>query len=413
MSVYKGFAALDFGSHRLKLALAEQDEEGRIHLSGLWTKKTAGIKRGAVINMEACVNALEELVSEAEVASGETIKAFHVAYSGENIEAVNSQGVAAIGLRGRGREITETDKENVIAAAQAIVIPEDKEIAHIIPLQYVVDKQELVKEPLHMIGVRLEAEAHIITAPYSLLSNIGLAVQRAGCTVSDLVYAPLATAAAVLNRDEKTAGAVILEIGSSTVKIAFYQFGEPYFNSVLPIGADSLTGDLAHPAVLNIPHEIAEQIKLEHGCCFKPLLDRQLDVFIPGGPDRKPQVVSDHFICDILSARMADIYNVARNELAKKGWLERARSIVIAGGGSQLPGAAELAGRIFNMPSRAAYTTGLESLDNESRNGRFGAVLGLLKQQRLPFKDEAAPVLLAEGKHDKKAGFIEWLRDFF
>ena len=413
-------AAVDMGSKELKLALAFIHGDGQMELLALEAFPSKGIKKGAVLNMEACVTALRELFDKVEADTGMNIDAVYTAYSGENIEAINSHGVAATGIRGRGRAITKFDKDQVIAAAQAIVIPEDRSIAHIFPLRYMVDNQEMVKEPLNMVGVRLEAEAHIIVAPTTLLDNLELAIGRTGRDVLDFMYSPVALGEAILSKEERERGTVLIDLGLNTTKISYYQYGEPYYNYVLPIGSHALTADLAY--MLQIPEEMAEQIKLEHGCAYRPLLDQEDFAYIPGSSDRSSESVSLYYICDVISARLTDMYNVAKRELSESGWLERARGVVLGGAGAKLPGSVELASRIFGVTARLGYSMGIENLEEENRDVRFSSALGLLKHYRLPSNDWYGPPDVAvghsreaphNGKSTRRSNIFTWLRDFF
>lgn len=408
--------SLDLGSKELKIAMAYIHPDHRLELLALEAYPSRGLKKGAVLNMEACVTVLKELFNKVEGNTGLNIDAVYASYSGENIEAINSHGVAATGLRGRGRTITKADKEQVIAAAQAIVIPEDRNITHIFPLRYMVDNQEMVKEPLNMVGVRLEAEAHIIVTPTTLLDNLELAIGRTGRSVIDFMYSPIALGEAILSKEERERGTVLIDIGLNTTKISYYQYGEPYYNYVLPIGSHSLTVDLAY--MLQVPEEMAENLKLEHGCAYKPLLDNESFAYIPGSSDRNSESVSLYYICDVLTARLTDMYNVARRELSESGWLERTRGVVLGGGGAKLPGCVELASRIFGVSARLGYSMGIENLEEENRDVRFSTALGLLKHYRMPAggwqeipgqnKEETPATRSA-----KKSNIFTWMRDFF
>ncbi|MGL4524580.1 MAG: cell division protein FtsA [Spirochaetia bacterium] len=408
--------SLDLGSADYKLAVAYIHSDRQLELIALKSHPSKGLKKGAVLNMEACVTSLKELFDETETEIGLNIDIVHAAYTGENIDALNSHGVAATGLRGRGRPITRQDKEQVIAAAQAIVIPQDRSIAHIFPLRYMVDNQEMVKEPLNMVGVRLEAEAHIIVTPTTLLDHLNLAISRTGRQVADFMYSPIALGEAILSKEEKERGTILIDLGLSTTKITYYQYGEPYYNFVLPIGSHALTLDLAY--MLQISEEIAEDMKMRHGCAHKPLLDREEFAYIPGSSDRNSESISLYYICDVLTARLTDMYSVAQKEINESGWLQRARGIVLGGAGAKLPGAVELAGRIFGRPARLGYSMGIENLEEASRDVSFGGVLGLMKRYRNPPVNWNTPVAqIPEAPRSersaKRSNIFSWIRDFF
>jgi cell division protein FtsA len=406
--------AVDMGSCSIKLAIARKDAH-RLEIIYRDEIISQGIKKGTIINTEACVDALKSLFYKAEQVTGLVIDRVRVSYSNESIESINSHGVAAIGLRGIRQTVTELDKQQVIAAAQAVVIPEDRILAHIIPLRYIVDNQDFVKDPINMIGVRLEAEAHIISAPSNLLDNISFAIERTGKKVSQMVYSPLATAEAVLNKEEKERGVILLDIGASTTKMSFYFHGKPYYNATLPIGSFSMTHDLVY--MLDISEELAEQTKCIYGCVYRPLMDQEEYAYLPGTSERSAQTVSLYYLCDILSARLSDIYHVAFHQLKEKEWFSHAHSIVIAGGGATLPGSAELATKISDLPARLGYSMGLTGLSEQDRHAKWSTVVGLLKyEQDLGEnwqKSSVGHIHSSAISTEKKRNFMSWLRDFF
>ncbi|NIZ19443.1 cell division protein FtsA [Entomospira culicis] len=390
------YVAIDLGSATMKAVAAFYDEFQRPTKVAVVRRDTAGIRKGAILNLEASVHAIEDLLSQLEAESGSEIHHCFVGFSGEHIQAQNSDGVANVGLRGKPRSISVEDVEKVMDSAQAVPLADNREIAAIIPLNYRIDNHLITREPLNIQAVRLEARIHIITAPGSLLNNLEQAVRSAGRSVQALIYSPLACAYAVLSKVERTEGVILIEMGASTTKIAFFIDEQPHYNSVLPIGASSLTRDLAE--VEKIPLALAEQLKIEHGICYRGLLGNEIrQIPIPPFGGRGAEMMLESKMCDILQARMTDIANATKRRLEKSGWLYKAKSIVIAGGGSQLPGASELFARIFDLSARSAYVMGVEGLDDEESLAQYGTVWGLLKQpeylqkeiQRQNFSDEA------------------------
>jgi cell division protein FtsA len=374
------YAAIDLGSATLKAVAAYYDEFHRPTKIAICMRLTNGIRKGAILNLEAAVDAIQDILSDLESKCGSEIKDIMVAFSSEHVQAQNSDGVANVGLRGKPQAITMQDVEKVMDSAQAVPLPENREIAAIIPLNYRIDNNLVTREPLHIQAVRLEARAHIITAPGSLLANLEQAMRGAGRNITALVYSPLAAAHAVLSKNERMEGAILIDMGASSTKIAFYLDNQPHYNSVLPIGASSLTKDLAE--VERIPILIAEQLKIAHGLCYRGLLSSEIaQIPIPPFGGRGAEMVLESKICDILQARMSDIANAALRRLERSGWLYKAKSLVITGGGSQLIGSSELFGRIFQMPARTAYVMGVEDLLEEESSAQFGTVWGLLKQQ--------------------------------
>ncbi len=192
--------------------------------------------------------------------------AYTRAWPGGHIEGINSRGVVAV--TGKDREITKEDVDRVIDAAKAIVIPMDREVLHVIPQEFIVDQQGGIKNPVGMVGVRLEAEAHIITGAVTSAQNIVKCVNRAGFKVDDIVLEPLASSKAVLTPDERELGVLLIDLGGGTTDVLVHLEGAPYHTEVLSIGGEQVTSDLS--IVLKTPLEVAEKIKKEHGCCYGP-----------------------------------------------------------------------------------------------------------------------------------------------
>ncbi|MCL2520188.1 MAG: cell division protein FtsA [Spirochaetaceae bacterium] len=410
---------IDLGSYSFKMALCEETAEG-LELICLKEIAADGLKKGAIVNMEKVVTALDKLIYSVTEETGITIKECYVAYSSEKLEAFNSDGVMAIDLRGKGRAITQEDKELVVKQSEAIPISDDKVIAHTIPLQFAVDNNEQVKDPINMVAVRLRAMSHIIIANGTLLNNIYSAIKRCGLMPLALVYSPLAAAGVILSSGERENGTLFIDIGGANTKLSFYQHGNCYFNYTLPIGGITLTGDLAY--MLKISFELAENLKIKHGFCYKPLLEREDFVYLPGNADSNPRSVSEHYICDILTARMSEIYSVAKEVMHNKGWLAYTNSLVIGGGGNELPGSAELASKIFDKAARNGYVSGLEKLASNERGSSYGSVLGLCKKNIMTNIDKPIEKKEILG-HNKKTGstplksdsfnLVKWVKDFF
>ncbi|NIZ39977.1 cell division protein FtsA [Entomospira entomophila] len=430
------FVAIDLGSATLKAVAAYYDEFQRPYKIAVCQRPTDGIRKGAVLNMEATVNAIEDILSQLESEAGSEIHTVHVAFSSEHVEAQNSDGVANVGLRGKAQSITMNDVEKVMDSAQAVPLPENRDIAAIIPLNYRIDNHLITRDPLHIQAVRLEARVHIITAPGSLLVNLEQAIRNTGRQIQALVFSPIACAAAVLSKNERTEGVILIEMGASTTKIAVYLEDHPHYNTVLPIGASSLTKDLAE--VERIPFSIAETLKVEHGVCYRGLLNQHIrQIPIPPFGGRGAEMIAESKMCDILQARMTDIAQATLRRLEVSGWLYKAKSVVIAGGGSQLPGVSELFNRLFQMPARTAYVMGVENLTEEESQAEFGTVWGLLKQPYMAPKVEVSSSqvqqtlddvfpddpLLKEGTLStkkskkesiiKKKGTLSWIKDNF
>jgi cell division protein FtsA len=259
---------LDIGTTKIAAVIAEYGETGMLEIVGVGVAPSYGLRRGVVINIESTLKSVHAAVEAAEQMAGFEVQQIVVGIAGGHIEGINSRGVVKV--TGRGREITQHDVDRVIEAARAVSIPMDREVLHVIPQEYIVDEQDGIKDPLDMIGVRLEAEVHIITGSVTSAQNLVKCVNRAGFRVESFVLDSLASARAVLSRDEMELGVLALDLGGGTTDVLVYLEGAPYFTSVVPVGGAQVTSDLS--IMLKTPMESAERIKREAGCCY---LDRK------------------------------------------------------------------------------------------------------------------------------------------
>ncbi|MBI9097011.1 MAG: cell division protein FtsA [Spirochaetaceae bacterium] len=381
--------ALDIGTSKICAFIAEFDEEGDLTVAGVGMAASKGLRRGVVVNIEAAMKAVEEAIDMAEQQAGRTVESVLAGIAGGNIEGINSRGVVAV--TGKGREINRVDVERVIDAAKAIVMPMDREVLHVIPQEYIVDDQAGIKNPVDMIGVRLESEVHIITSTISASKNIIKCINRSGYKVDEIVLESIGASYSVLSRDEKELGVLFLDIGNGTTDLLVHFGGAPYYTSVLPVGAQEVTNDLS--IMLNIPFDEAERIKLQSGCCWEPLIDRNESVIIPGIGGRPPVSVPEMRICRILQPRMAELFLLVKKQLGEKGYLSRlGGGLVITGGGALLPGVAELAQEIFKMPARIGYPKNIKGLEERYRSPEYSTVTGLLQYKAQQIEEEGPVV---------------------
>jgi len=366
---------LDIGTTKVCAIIGQYNENGILEITGVGTTPSRGLRRGVVINIEATVKSVLKAVEAAEMMSGVEVHEVYTGIAGGHIEGINSRGVVAV--TGRNREITKEDIDRVIDAARAIVIPMDREVLHVIPQEFIVDEQGGIKNPLGMIGVRLESEVHIITGAVTSAQNIVRCVNRAGFKVNDIVLEPLASSKAVLSDDERELGALLIDLGGGTTDILVYIEGAPYHTGVLSLGGDQVTTDLS--IILKTPMESAEQIKCKSGSCMMSLIEEEEQVVIPGVGGRPPKRIPRKQLVEIIQPRMAEIFGMVKEQIDKKGYLKLlGGGVVITGGGSLLPGTSELASEIFGLPSRIGYPIKLGGLVEEYYNPIFATGVGLV-----------------------------------
>jgi cell division protein FtsA len=366
---------LDIGTTKVCVIIGGFNDSGQLEITGVGTTPSRGLRRGVVINIETTVRSIAAAVEAAEMMSGREVISVYTGIAGGHIEGINSRGVVAV--TGRGREITREDVDRVIDAAKAVVIPMDREVLHVIPQEFVVDDQGGIKNPIGMIGVRLEAEVHIITGAVTSAQNIVKCVNRAGFKVNDIVLEPLASSKAVLTQDEKELGVLLIDIGGGTTDVLLHLEGAPYHTEVLSVGGDQVTNDIS--IMLKTPLEAAEKLKVQAGCCYAPLVQEDEEVHIPGVGGRPPRTMMRSELVEIIQPRMAEILGMIREQIERKGYLNiLGGGVVVTGGGSLLTGTAELATEIFNLPARTGYPVKLGGLVEEYYNPMYATGVGLV-----------------------------------
>jgi cell division protein FtsA len=307
--------------------------------------------------------------------SGREVSGVFTGIAGSHIEGINSRGVVAV--TGKGGEITKTDMDRVIEAARAMAIPMDREVIHVIPQEFIVDGQRGIRNPLDMIGVRLEAEVHIITGSVTSAQNLVKCVNRAGFKVENIVLESLAAAKAVLSNEDKDLGSLLVDIGGGTTDILVYIDGSPYFTNVISMAGDSITKDISY--MLKIPLETAERIKKEAGCCYYTLVEEGEDVLVPAFGGRPPAVLARKDLCGIIEPRVTEIFSEIRKKIDAKGFTNRLNGgVVLTGGGALLPGIVELAQDVFGPTARVGIPRRLGELSSEFQSPDFASGVGLV-----------------------------------
>jgi len=231
---------LDIGTTKICAIVGEKTKDG-VEIIGIGTHPSRGLRKGVVVNIESTVESIKRAVEEAELMAGCEVNRVYCGIAGGHIRAFNSHGVIAV----KNREITQADVDRVIEAAQAVVIPPDREVIHVIPQEYIVDDQEGIQEPLGMIGIRLEVKVHIVTAAVTSAQNIVKCANKAGLDVADIALQQIASSEAVLNPDEREIGVVLVDIGGGTTDIALYHAGTIKYTTVISLGGNQVTGDIS------------------------------------------------------------------------------------------------------------------------------------------------------------------------
>ena len=367
--------ALDIGSTKTCALVGEQDDDGSVKFSALGAAESKGWRKGQIVNLDLAVSSIRRAVEEAETIVGVPVESAMIGVAGSHVRGVNSQG--GITLGSRPRDVQREDVRRAIEAARGVTLPEDREVLHVLPQEFYLDKQDNIRDAIGMVGQRLEANVHIVTASSMATQNIVTAVNRAGVRVDDTVLEPFASAEACLTQDERELGICLLDIGGGTTELIGYAGGVVRHTAAVPVGGDHFTNDLA--VGLRTPIPEAEKIKREHACAFREMVTGDLAIEIASVGDRPPRTVFARMLTDIVEPRAQEFLMLIRDEL-RRGGLESQipAGIVFTGGGAHLRGLPELAERVFNLPVRVAAPRGLAHMSEEVSQPEYSTAVGLV-----------------------------------
>ena len=367
---------LDIGTTKTCAVIGYLNENSQVEVAGVGTAPSKGLKNGVIVNIDDTSASIVKAIEEAELMSGYEVNSVFVGISGQHLKGENSKGVVAIS--NRNRTISQLEVKRVVEAAQAIVIPVDREIMHALSKEFTVDDQSGIKYPVGMSGVRLEAEVHIITAATTSIQNMIKSVGKSGFQHRDIVFNPLASAEAVIGKDERELGTALIDVGGGTTDIVVYLEGGVTYSSVLPVGSIHVTNDIS--IGLRTSLESAEMIKRKYGCAELSLVDASDMVEVPSVGGRPPRRLFRQELTQIIQPRVSEIMEMVDHELVKSGKKDMlAAGIVLTGGGSMLDGSVEAAERVFNMPVRIGAPVDIAGLKDVVATPQFANGVGLLK----------------------------------
>jgi len=383
--------ALDIGTSKLSAIVGEISEGEPLEIIGIGTQPSRGIKRGVVVDIESTVQAITRAVAEAELMAGCDISAVYAAIGGNHVRSQNSTGVVSI----REREVTSSDVERVLDAAKAIALPADQRILHVLAQEYLIDEQDGIRMPVGMSGTRLEARVHVVTAANAVVQNISKCVQRCSLEVDELILQPLAASLAVLSEDEKELGVVLIDMGAGTTDLAIWRNGALHYSSVIPLGGDQVTGDIAQ--ALRTTTSSAEELKIKYACALAKLASPEETIQVPGVGEREPRRLARQLLASVVQPRYDEILGLALSDLRRSGLEDLVPAgIVLTGGGAKIEGAAEHAEELFGMPVRIGVPRGVTGLSDIIGNPAYSAGVGLLlygaELQRKQRSRQKAPV---------------------
>ena len=367
--------ALDIGSTKTCALIGELDDDGGVKFAALGAAESKGWRKGQIVNLDLAVSSIRRAVEEAETIVGVPVESAVIGIAGSHVRGVNSRGGIAIGAK--PRDVQRDDVRRAIEAARGVTLPEDREILHVLPQEFSLDQHDNIRDAIGMVGQRLEANVHIVTASGSATQNIVTAVNRAGVRVDDTVLEPFAAAEACLTQDERELGCCLLDIGGGTTELIAYSGGVVRHTAAIPVGGDHFTNDLA--VGLRTPIPEAEKIKREHAQANREALAGDMPIEIASVGDRPPRTVFARMLADIVGPRAQELLMLIRDEMRRGGVDSQIPAgIVLTGGGSQLRGFPELAEKFFNLPVRVAVPRGLAEMSEEVSRPEYSTAVGLV-----------------------------------
>lgn len=375
MAKRNALVGLDIGTTKVCAIVAEADPDGEVHITGVGTVPSLGLRRGVVTDLDATTRAIEEAAERAERMSGHQIRSAYVAVSGEHIASQNSRGVVAVSRS--DREIASGDVDRVIEAARVAAIPAaDREIIHMLPRDFVVDGQDGVRNPVGMYGTRLEVEAHIVTGASTLLANLVKCVHRAGLEVEDMVLEPLASAEAVLSGTERDLGVVLCDIGGGTTSIGVFQSGGLLHTVVLPLGGNHITHDIAFGFRAAVGE--AEKLKVRYGAAASYMAAEGELIEVLSVGSHEPKVLPRRHLCEIIQPRVEEIMAMVQLHVGRPEFARRVPAgVVLTGGTALLRGVAEVASERLGLPARVGYPVSIAGLSDTVNSPAFATAVGL------------------------------------
>ncbi len=369
------FTGIDIGSNTVRVIVAQKDAQGEeVKILGVGAVPMRGMQKGVITDVDAAVEALGQARDMAERVSGVMVERAYVSINGAHLTSQNLRGIIAVS-RADG-EITPDDVDRVINAAQAISMPPNREILHVLPQNYIVDGQEHIGDPIGMTGVRLEVEAHVIEGSVPFIKNLTKVVNQSGVHIEDFVFAPLAASLAVLDKRQKELGVVLVDLGAGTTSMVVYEENVLLHTSVLPVGASHITNDIAIGLRTSI--DIAEAIKVSHGTAIPGDVPQNETISLED-EDGEHEAISRKDVANMISDRLEELFSFIDHELkniGRSGILPA--GVILTGGGAHMDGIVELAKKKLRLPVRIGRPKMLTGIADRTEEPEYAVSVGLI-----------------------------------
>jgi cell division protein FtsA len=366
---------IDIGTSKISVIIAKLLDTGEIEIVGMGKSEAKGMRRGSISNLKEVEGSIKNAVLEAESMSGYSIQNAYVSVGGCYLNSINSRGVVAIGSK--DKTINHSDVQRVLQSSSSITLSGDQKIFHTIPQEFIVDDQDGISDPAGMFGQRLEANVHILTASVTSLQNIGTVIHNCGIEVAGFVFNLLADSFSVLTPEEMELGVALINIGHGTTGIAVFEKGAICHSHIIPIGGEHFTNDLS--VGLKTGTLDAEIVKKKYGCALASMVGEDEMVEVSTASQKKSVVVPKIRIAEILEPRCEELFQLLYENIRDAKLIKAVNSgLVLTGGGALLPGAAEIAEKIFDHHTRIGEPMGISGLTNLVGSPIFSTSVGLV-----------------------------------
>jgi cell division protein FtsA len=386
-----------------------------LKILGVGQARTTGLRRGVVSDIEETTRSIRKAMQDAERMAGAQVDQVYVGIAGEHVQAMTSKGIVAV----NGDEISKSDVDRANEVARAQQIPQDRELLHAIPQEYTVDKNHGIRDPIGMVGMRLETEMYLVTIGSSPAMNLRRAVEKAGYKVRELVLEPLASALSVLTEDEKELGVALVEMGAGTTDIAVFHEAKIRHLGTVNFGGNNVTNDIVHG--LGVTQADAERLKERYGCAYEPMVDPAEVIQLPSTVAQGDRQIPRELLAHIIHQRMDEIFDLVQRDIATAGYTGKlSAGIVLTGGAAAMQGIVELASDVFGTGVRVGVPSeNIGGLTDSVEAPRFATATGLAQYAAHRFALGASGVggkrlaLNAPGVDRLAQRVKTWLQDFF
>lgn len=367
---------LEIGTSKVCAVVGELNDEGALNIVGLGQARSRGVRKGEIVDARAVEEDVRHAIVEAEQMADVEIRSVYLGVTGGHLRGFNNRGVHPV--VSADREISEEDVQDVVKNAKAINLPADNSVVHAIRQHFLVDGHEGVTDPVGMLGARLEVDVHVVHGHLNRLQNAIRVVKGMQVEVEEVVFNGLASSLAVLSPEQKELGALVIDLGGGTTDYVVYSDGVIKHTGVLAVGGDHLSNDLAFG--LKVPLGRAEQLKLEHGAAMMEPGVQGRTMSITGELGLPLNTVNLEHLRRIMGLRLEEIFQLIAQDLDQAGLIEYLRAgIFLCGGGARVPGLAQLASQVLELPACPGQTTAVSGLKSTLNQPEFATPIGLVK----------------------------------